>query len=144
MKNSITVSELIASGINKKEDLNCAETLLNACNRVYGLQLPKEALKLAGGFGGGMGIESTCGALTGGIMALSSIFIQERAHESDYIKTLCREFFDRFREKTGSIDCDYLKEHMRTEEDGCIPVMVVAGKIVEEIIDREKSKEQKR
>ncbi len=135
-----SMSALIRDGLSSREDLNCAETVLTACDRGYGLNLPKEALKLAAGFGGGMGIESTCGALTGGIMALSALFVRDRGHESDYIKTLSREFFDRFRKQTGSIDCDYLKETMRSQTNGCIPVMLAASIILEDIIDRETGK----
>jgi C_GCAxxG_C_C family probable redox protein len=132
-----SMSRLLREGLSSREDLNCAEAVLTACDRGYDLQLPKEALKLAAGFGGGMGIESTCGALTGGIMALSALFVRDRGHESDYVKTVSREFFDRFRKQTGSIDCDYLKKTMRSETNGCIPVMLAASIILEDIIDRE-------
>ena len=56
---------------SKERDLNCAETILYAANDAYRLGLDKNALKMAAGFGGGMGIDSVCGALTGGIMVLT-------------------------------------------------------------------------
>jgi len=131
------MTSIIENGLSKNKDLNCAETMLYAANEAYDLQLPHSALKLAAGFGGGMGIQSTCGALTGGIMALSAIFVKERARESDQIKRLDSEFFDTFKSKMNSIDCSYLKEHYEEPEIECHPVIVQAAQIVEELIDRE-------
>ena len=90
---------------SKEHDLNCAETILYAANEEYNLGLDKTALKIAAGFGGGMGIDSVCGALTGGIMVLSVLFIKDRAHESDRVKNLAKELFKRYKEKMGDIDC---------------------------------------
>ena len=84
----LKLSKIIESGLDKKEDLNCSETILKAANISYNMKLDKTALKLAAGFGGGMGIESTCGALTGAVMVLSHLFVTERGHESDYIRDL--------------------------------------------------------
>ena len=50
-------------------------------NVAYKLGLDKEALKLASAFGGGMGIEDKCGALTGALMVLGKLFVKEKAHE---------------------------------------------------------------
>lgn len=126
----------------KEEDLNCSETILHSANRVYGLDLPPEALKLAAGFGGGMGIQKTCGALTGGIMVLSSLFVKKRAREGDSIKQLCSEFLGRIRSEMGSIDCDYLKEHYRDEITECKPTVLKIAGYLEEIIDRELEKRE--
>ena len=63
------LSELVNHGYSEKKELNCAETIRYGANKVYGLGLDHEALKLAAGFGGGMGIEATCGALTGAFSA---------------------------------------------------------------------------
>ena len=47
-----------------EKNYNCAETLIHAINDEYHLALGEEEMKLAGGFGGGMGcMEATCGAL---------------------------------------------------------------------------------
>ena len=54
--------DLIMNDFGKEEDYNCAEKILYGANKVYNLGLSKEALKLSAAFGGGMGIESTCGA----------------------------------------------------------------------------------
>lgn len=136
------MTDIIENGLSKRKDLNCAETMLYAANEAYQLQLPHSALKLAAGFGGGMGINSTCGALTGGVMALSAIFVKERGHESDYIKVLNAELFDSFKNKMDSIDCSYLKEHYRSPQDECHPIIVQAAQIVEALIDRELTRKE--
>jgi len=140
MKKNGSMAALVQNDLMNRDDLSCSETVLYAANRVYGLDLSPDALKLAAGFGGGMGIEKTCGALTGGIMALSAIFVKDRAHEGDYIKQLTSEFLERTRTEMGSIDCDYLKEHFRDEETGCKPTVLKITGFLEELIDRELKK----
>ena len=132
-----TLYEIVSSGINKNEDLNCAETILYAADRAYGLGLPTSALKLSAGFGGGMGVEKTCGVITGASMVFSALFVQDRAHESDRVKELNREFFQRIEGILGHADCGPIKEHWRTETDGCLPVMMEAARVLQEIVDRE-------
>ena len=79
---------LINDGFGEKEDLNCAEKILYGANEAYQLGLDKEALKLSAGFGGGMAIESICGALTASVMVLGRLFVKNNAHESTRIKEL--------------------------------------------------------
>lgn len=136
---SQTLSQIVEGRINKQRDLNCAETILYAANIAYGLGLPHPALKLAAGFGGGMGVDSTCGVLTGASMVFSALFVQDRGHESDRVKELNREYFARMQDILGHIDCAPIKERWRDETDGCLPVMVEAARVLEEIIDRERA-----
>lgn len=58
--------KLLQDGFGSAMDLNCAEKILYGANWAYNMKLPGEALKLAAGFGGGMGVESSCGVITGG------------------------------------------------------------------------------
>ena len=60
--------KLLQDGFGSAMDLNCAEKILYGANWAYNMKLPGEALKLAAGFGGGMGVESSCGVITGGVM----------------------------------------------------------------------------
>ena len=69
----MTLYEYLYSGFGKAEDLNCAEKMLYGANKVYELGINRNDLKLAAGFGGGMAMGLTCGVLTGGIMAFSSL-----------------------------------------------------------------------
>lgn len=40
----IKLSEIIKSGLDKREDLNCAETILKAANMAYDMKLDRTAL----------------------------------------------------------------------------------------------------
>lgn len=95
---------------------------------------------MSAGFGGGMGIEKTCGALISGVMVLSIMNVKDRAHESGRIKELTREFLNCYRETMGSIDCDYLKENYRTEEEKCFHVILKTAEILDTMVHREVTK----
>lgn len=122
---------------SKEHDLNCAETILYAANDVYKLGLDKNSLKMAAGFGGGMGVDSVCGALIGGIMVLSLLFVKDRAHESQRMKTLVKEFLHRYSKKMGDMNCSYLKEKHHNNEVRCLNVIKEAGIILDDIVKRE-------
>lgn len=131
------LAELIKQGFGEKEDLNCAEKILQGANIAYNLGLDKEALKLVSGFGGGMAIEDKCGALTASIMVLGKLFIKDRAHESTRIKELTNELFEEYKKEMGSIDCAPLKEAHRTEELKCRNIILKAAEILDRIVKRE-------
>ena len=134
------LADLIKAGFGEDQDYNCAEKILYGANQVYKLNLPKQALKCAGGFGGGMAIEDKSGALTASIMGLGCLFIKDRAHESTRIKELTRELFARFEEEMGSINCAPLKEKYRTPELNCRLVILKGAEILDSIVKRELSK----
>ena len=131
------LSELIKNGFGEKEDLNCAEKILQGANIAYNLGLDRESLKLASGFGGGMAIQDKCGALTAAIMVLGKLFVKERAHESNKIKELTIELFDEYNREMLHIDCEPLKEMYRTEELKCRNVILKAAEILDIIVMRE-------
>lgn len=134
------LTELIMDGFGEKEDLNCAEKILQGANIAYDLGLDKEALKLAAGFGGGMAIEDKCGALTASLMVLGKLFVRERAHESTRIKELTEELFEKYQKEMGSIDCAPLKGKHRTEELKCRNVILKAAELLDDIVKREHGK----
>jgi len=135
------LSDLVESGWGDAHDLNCAETILWGANRIYGLGLDSNALRLASGFGGGMGIEAACGALAGAVMVLGRLYTRERSHESPRVKQLCARFLQSYRERMGSIDCAPLKERYRTERLKCREVVLQAARLLEELIAEQRGKE---
>lgn len=104
---------------NFKKGLNCSQSVLEAFSKKMGLDA-ETAKAVSAGFGGGMGREQkTCGAVSGGIMAIGcSCFDKEDlagSKEKAYSKT--KEFIKRFEEKYGSSDCrDLLKVDLNTPE----------------------------
>lgn len=134
------IKDLLLSGYGQDMDLSCSEKIVYAANQSYSLGLDKKALKMAAGFGGGMAIEGTCGAITGSIMVLGIMFVDKSAHESTRIKELTKELIEKFQIAMGYIDCGPLKEHYRTEEFKCRDIILKAAEILDGIITRELNK----
>ncbi len=130
--------DLLKSGFGNEENYNCAERMLYGANQVYNLGLTSEALKLSSGFGGGMGVGATCGALTGAIMAISSRFVETICRDSD-VMDIIKEFLGDYEKEMGYIDCKNLKENYKTEEDGCNKVIFEAAKIFDQIYSKYKN-----
>lgn len=129
--------QLLQTGYGDAQDFNCAEKILYGANEAYRLGLPKEALKMAAGFGGGMATEDVCGALTAAIMVLGRLFVQNNAHESTRIKELTQALLGSYREAMGDIDCAPLKANYRTEELKCRNVILKAAEMLDGIVKRE-------
>lgn len=127
------VVDLIEEGYLEGKDLNCAESILYAANEAYDMDLSKKCLILSAGFGGGMGIEAICGALSGSVMTIGYLFVEDRAHASE-VYDLGEDFLNRFERKMGSLDCGPLKEQYRTEDDSCYPVILSAAEVLDEFI----------
>lgn len=126
--------EAIMNGFGIEEDYNCAETIIYGANEVYGLGLDKKNLRLAGGFGGGMGVQGKCGAVIAGIMVLGSVYNETVAHQSPELKTKVVEYQRIFEERMGSTICDPLTKEYRTEKDKCKAVILAAAKVLDEMV----------
>jgi len=122
---------------DKAYNFNCAETMLYAADDEYNMNLSKETLKTMAAFGGGMGVESVCGAITGSLAALSILFTIEKGHESDRNKNLSKEFFQKFTGKLGTDNCAILKGNYKNDELRCTTMIETAAKILDEIVIRE-------
>lgn len=123
----------------KIEDYNCAETLIHAANEYYDLGLHEEDMKMMAGFGGGMFVGSTCGALVGATAALSRLIVKDRAHrELDQIRPACQRLYRNFRTGYGqeSTLCKDLKPHWHSAEEKCWPTVARACEILEETADQ--------
>lgn len=129
----MNLHSLIKNGYGSSQDFNCAEKILYGANKVYNLGLKKESLKLSAGFGGGMGIESICGALTGAIMVLSHAFVKEVAHEGELIKNTTRQYLEEFKHEMSSIDCSILKNLYRTDDKKCNEIILKAAQILDKV-----------
>ena len=103
-----------------KEGFNCAQSTLVT----FGpdLDLDRDmALRMASGFGGGMGrMAQTCGVVTGAFMVLGLKFGHTTTDDTEAkarTEGLCREFVRRFSERNGSIVCrDLLGCDISTEK----------------------------
>lgn len=134
------LADLIRKGYGNKEGLNCSEKILYGANEVYNLGLDKQALKLASGFGGGMGIEDACGAITGSIMVIGCLFADKNNSKENKTRELAKEFFVRYEDQMGYIDCKPLKEEYSIEGKKCEDLIIKAAEMLDDIIERENIK----
>ena len=106
--------------------LNCAQITFLAANDAW--ELGKDGNEdMLKGFGGGMIVGITCGAVTGGIAALGY------KYQGKMLSEKVKLYINTVREKCGSENCIPLKEKYRTEEDGCKPTMLVIAEILDEV-----------
>ena len=114
---------------------NCTETLIHAANEYYKLVLDENAMKLMGGFGGGIQTGSLCGAFLGAVGTLSIKYIKTKAHESDDIKPAVTLLTERFKKEfDGKILCCDIKEICFTEENRCRETVLRACDVLEKVI----------
>lgn len=103
-------SSRVLGTIENFKTLNCAQSVLLSYASDLNLE-PTTALRVALGFGGGMAMGETCGAVTGACMVLGlkvhpeGKTIQEMKAES---KAAVRKFNELFIAKHGSLSCKKL------------------------------------
>ena len=86
----------------------CSQAILATYGPLFGFDRD-EAIRIARGFGGGMGrLSETCGAVTGAFMAISLKFdgTDKQTKEDNY--ALMQEFARRFKAKHHSLNCTQL------------------------------------
>lgn len=90
---------------------NCSQAILATYGEQFGLNRGA-ALKIASGFGGGIGcMGQTCGAVTGAFMVIGLKYGPGSAKEKDakeHMYKLIREFAEKFKSRNGSIICKEL------------------------------------
>ncbi|MDY2958032.1 C-GCAxxG-C-C family protein [Floccifex sp.] len=119
-----------------EQNYNCSETLLHACNEYYGLNLKEDDMKLVSGFGGGMFVGSTCGALIGCVAALSKKIIETKAHEQiDTIRPAIQKCVINFKKELNATNCSEIKPHFHSKETGCLNTCLHAAKAMEQTMD---------
>lgn len=101
------------AGNKFKNGLNCSESIVHTFNEMLNNPLNSEALKMATGFGGGLGHAGCmCGALTGSVMVLGLLKGRsdpEITREPAY--NLAHDFHDRFVKEYGATCCRALNPH---------------------------------
>ncbi|HET6559893.1 MAG TPA: C-GCAxxG-C-C family protein [Prolixibacteraceae bacterium] len=99
-----------AIAIEYFKTLNCAQSVLLSYAQEINLEEPT-ALRMAGGFGGGMCLGETCGAVTGAYMVLG-MKINPQGKPVQQIKAdskeAVRQFNSLFMAKHGSLQCKKL------------------------------------
>ena len=134
-----------------KSNYNCAQSIFSSYSNDY--ELDKDtALKIATGFGGGMGrSQRTCGAVTGSYMVLGLKYgmdLKGNKDARDRTYHYINEFSNRFKKQFGSLICKKLLgcdintsegqqyyEQNNFFETKCFQYVKKAAEILEELVE---------
>jgi C_GCAxxG_C_C family probable redox protein len=86
-----------------EDGFNCSQAIFSTYSPEFGVS-SEQALKIASGFGGGMRIDGTCGAVTGAFMVLGLKFAKGK--DKPYDKII--KFADAFCRRNKSTNCQAL------------------------------------
>lgn len=118
----------------------CSEALLRAFNEVYDLGFPEEHLKIASGFGSGLGgAGCSCGTITSGAIVLGIIVGRNKKSESEeIIHQSSKKLHDKFRERNKVACCRILTRGVEWKSKDhilrCSKYVQDTAEILEEIL----------
>lgn len=122
----------------KNTNYNCAEAIFSAAMEAWEIDMPKETVKAMAGFGGGMGSASVCGAITGGIAALSCKFVEgDGGHTSPLLMHKVRRYQKLAKEAYGSVDCKDLRPQFFSKEERCFYTIQKIAVILDQVCAEE-------
>jgi len=130
-----------------KGGLYCSEAILQVFNKYLDLGLNDSAVKMATGFGSGLGAaKCCCGSLTGAIMVLSAVKGRVSNNENvDEVFTLTRELHDRFKKRYKATCCRLLTKNVNwgtpEHHQHCEKYVNGAVEILIEILEKNKKEE---
>lgn len=122
----------------KESNHNCSEAIFLAAREAWEIDLPEETVNMMAGFGGGMGSASVCGAITGGVAALSCKFVEGgTGHNSPLLMHKVRRYLKLTKEAYGSIDCKDLRPQFFTTEERCFNTIHHIAEILDQVYAEE-------
>lgn len=122
----------------KDGNYNCAESVFKAALEAWGVEMPGETVKTVAGFGGGMGSGNVCGAVTGGVAALSCAFVEGvGGHTSPKMMDKVRRYLTEVKETFGSELCSELKGTYFTQEERCYRTVCEMAEVLDRVHDSE-------
>lgn len=135
------VKNLAEEAVNEfTNGLYCSEAILQVFNKGYNLGLDEVALKIATGFGVGLGgSKCCCGSLTGAAMVLSVLKGRTSKEEGvEELFALTNLLHDRFRERYKATCCRVLTKNVEwgtpAHHKYCEQFVRGAAEILEEIL----------
>ncbi len=126
-----------AENYYRNGDFYCSEAVVKTIRDEFELEISDDAIAMASGFPVGMGGSGcTCGAITGGIMALGMVFGRKEAKDPRVGKAmeLSKKLHDDFKGKHNSLCCRFLTKGMelgsREHMNQCI---AFTGEVAEKV-----------
>lgn len=90
-----------------KQGYNCAESILKSFNDENRLSIP---VSIGTPFGSGMTVGSTCGAITGAMIAVGAVSGRETETVPNASRPYANEIMNKVKEKYGTYECQELKK----------------------------------
>lgn len=120
-----------------KSGANCAESILQTFNEMLDNPLPEEVMKIATGFGGGLGHAGClCGALTSSVMVLGLYRGRTSpAEDRGPAYDLAREFHDKFKNEFGGTCCRKLNKFEFDSTDHLRHCLKLTGNTAKMLMD---------
>jgi C_GCAxxG_C_C family probable redox protein len=114
----------------------CSEAIVKTINDAFRLGFPESVIRLASGFPLGLGgAGCSCGAVTGGVMALGMVFGRQDPGDPriDRCLALSRELHTTFARKHGCLCCRTLTYGMKLKSPGHLAQCIAfTGEVAEE------------
>ena len=131
----------------KDTNYNCAEAVFSAAMEAWGLDMPKETVKAMAGFGGGledacymaafgggMGCGNVCGAVTGGVAALSCKYVEgDGGHTSPTLMQKVKTYIRLVKTEYGSEQCKMLKPQFFSKEERCYQTILRIAEVLDRV-----------
>jgi C_GCAxxG_C_C family probable redox protein len=134
----------IAEGYHRNGDFYCSESVVKTIKDEFELPIPDDIIAAASGFAVGIGGSGcTCGAVTGGIMALGLFFGRTEAKDNrvNKVQALSNELHEFFRNRHKGLCCRVLTKGMELGSPEhtaqCVSFTGEVAKEVAKIIIRE-------
>ncbi len=145
MQKEINIQEIRerAEKYYRDGDFYCSEALLKTVKDVFEAPFSDDIIKLASGFPVGMSSGCSCGAVTGGVMALGMFFGRDKAKSKEVEKcmALTKELHDEFNKLRKVCCCKILTRGMelgsKIHLQHCITITGEVTEITAKILARE-------
>ena len=127
-------------------DFYCSEAVVKTIKDAFGLDYDDSVIALASGFPVGIGRSGcTCGAVTGGVMALGMVFgrTQPKDERVNKALVLSKELHDHFRSNHKSLCCRVLTKGLTLgtpeHKNQCVAFTGEVAEFVARLIARERN-----
>lgn len=134
-----------------RQGLNCSECVLRTFMDMHDTEIPEIAIKMASGFGGGMGhTKHTCGAITGSVLALGMVKGRdpfEKEELKDRVHQIQKEIYPTFssmineiENNYGTLECSELSNPFgdfegKTRKKNCMEIISYCAALAEKYAD---------
>ena len=115
------------------EGYTCAESTLLAANEAWDLNIPENSSNFLAGFGGGMMYGDVCGAVSGGVAALSYKYVHGDGHHSPLLTQKVSTFVQLVEKRIGTKLCRELRPMFMPKGERCIATVLTITKILDEV-----------